>query len=78
MTPQSGGVTCTNYEETGGGSINSNAQFQDFVSLCSNAPIPACDKKYTQTLSVAGYEVRTNTLEFTNAGLNYTNQGPTQ
>jgi hypothetical protein len=78
VTPQTGGTVCTNYQETGGGSINNNAQFQDFVSLCSNSPLPACDKKYTQALSVAGYPVRTNTLEFKNTGLTYTSQGPNQ
>jgi hypothetical protein len=78
VTPQPGGTVCTNYQETGGGSINNNAQFQDFVSLCSNSPIPACDKKYTQTLNVAGYPVRTNTLEFKNTGFTYTSQGPNQ
>jgi hypothetical protein len=78
VTPQSGGTVCTNYQETGGGAINSNAQFQDFVSLCSNSPIPTCDKKYTQTLSVAGYQVRTNTLEFRSTSFTYTSQGPTQ
>lgn len=44
---------------------------------------PACDKKYTQVIKIAGYPnttlgVRTNTLEFTNTQLIYTNQGPTQ
>jgi len=83
VTPQTGGTACTSYSETGDGSLNGNGQFSDRVSLCSNSPIPACDKKYTQVIKVAGYPqtilgARTNTLEFTNTQLNYTNRGPTQ
>ena len=46
--------------------------------MCSNAPIPACDKKYTQIYSIAqSPTVRTNTLEYTNTELKYTSQDPT-
>jgi hypothetical protein len=31
-----------------------------------------------QSLSIAGYEVRTNTLQWTSGGVTYTNDGPTQ
>ena len=71
---------CTNYTETSDGGLDANSQFTDKVALCSNAPIPACDKKYTQQYSIAQSAiVRTNTLEFTNtAPVGYTNQGPNQ
>jgi hypothetical protein len=83
VTPQSGGKVCTNYVETSDGSLNANSQFTDTVALCSNAAIPACDKKYTQHYTIAqsppNMPVRTNILEFTNnPPLGYTNQGPTQ
>ena len=82
IAPQSGGTVCTNYSETGDGSLNANSQFVDKVALCSNSPIPACDKKYTQTYTIAqsppSTPVRTNTLEFTNTVLKFTNQGPTK
>jgi hypothetical protein len=78
VNPLQGGTACTGNVTPGNGSINSNAQFKDFVSLCSNSPIPACDKKYSQSINVAGYSVRTNTLEFKNNGLTYTNGGPSQ
>jgi len=79
VTPQSGGAVCTNYAETGDAALNANSQVSDFVALCSNSPIPTCDKKYTQTFSVGqSGTVRTNTLEYTNTVLNYTNGGPNQ
>lgn len=78
VDPQAGGTVCTNSTETGDGSLRSEGIFTDQVSLCSNSPIPTCDKKYTQVFKVAGYPVRTNTLEYTNTQLIYTNQGPTQ
>jgi hypothetical protein len=75
-------LACTNYVETGDGSLNANSEFSDKVALCSNAPIPACDIKYTQQYTIAqsppSSPVRTNILEYTNTVLNFTNQGPTQ
>ncbi len=83
VTAQTGGTVCTGNTVPGDGSLNTNLEFNDRVSLCSNAPIPACDKEYTQVIKIAGYPntplgVRTNTLEYTNTQLIYTNQGPTQ
>jgi hypothetical protein len=83
VTPQVGGTACTGAAVTGSGSLNGSGEFQDLIQLCSNAPIPACDKKYTQVIQIAGYPrttlgVRTNTLEFTNTQVIYTSQGPTQ
>lgn len=79
ITPQTGGTSCTNYVETGDAGLNANSQFSDQVALCSNAPIPSCDKKYTQQFSIGqSGTVRTNILEYTNTALTYTNQGPTQ
>jgi hypothetical protein len=83
VTPQVGGTACTGAAVTGSGSLNGSGEFQDLIQLCSNAPIPACDKKYTQVIQIAGYPqttlgVRTNILEFTNTQVIYTSQGPTQ
>ena len=73
FTPQ---LTCATI--TGNGSLNSNSQVSDHVtSACSNAPL-TCTQTSTQTISVAGYVVRRNTLQWTGTGVNYTNNGPTQ
>jgi hypothetical protein len=69
-------LTC----ETGIGNkyLNTNAQFGDNItSICSSAPL-TCVQTSTQTLSVAGYPVRTNTLQWTSTAVTYTSQGPTQ
>ncbi len=58
--------------------LNTNAQFSDNItSACSSKPL-TCIQTTTQTLSVAGYPVRTNTLQWTSAGVTYTSNGPTQ
>jgi hypothetical protein len=63
---------------TGNGYLNANAQFIDNISSgCSSTPL-TCTQTTTQTLSVAGYAVRTNTLQWTSAGVTYTSHGPTQ
>jgi hypothetical protein len=63
---------------TGKGSLNANAQIIDNISSgCSSAPL-TCTQTSTQTVSVAGYQVRTNTLEWTSVGVTYTSDGPTQ
>jgi hypothetical protein len=60
------------------GSLDANADITDTVSsLCSNTPL-TCTQTSTQTIKVAGYAVRTNTLQWTSNGVNYTNDGPTQ
>jgi hypothetical protein len=63
---------------TGNGSLNTNAQFSDDItSACSSAPL-TCAQTSTQTIKVAGYPVRTNSLQWTSAGVTYTSEGPTQ
>ncbi len=63
---------------TGNGSINADGQFTDHVSSgCSSAPL-TCTQTTTQSLSVAGIQVRTNTLTSTSTGVTYTSDGPTQ
>ena len=60
------------------GGINAQGQFVDHVSSgCSTSPI-SCFQTQTQTLSVAGYPVRTNTLTGSSTGIAYTSDGPTQ
>ena len=63
--------------DTGNTILNSNAQFSDGIAACSNKPL-TCSQTVTQTLSVAGYPVRTNTLVFNSSGVTYTSNGPTQ
>jgi hypothetical protein len=69
-------IACGN--KTGPGSLNVNSQFTDRIRICSSAPIPSCSSTHTQTLKVAGYVVRTNSLTITNTALTYTSQGPNQ
>ena len=69
-------LTC----ETGIGNttLGPNSGFTDNItSLCSSKPL-TCTQKSTQTLSVDGYTVRTNTLQWTSTGVSYTNNGPKQ
>jgi hypothetical protein len=69
-------LTCNTI--TANGSLNANSQIVDDVSSgCSTAPL-TCTQTSTQTISVAGYSVRTNTLQWTTNGVTYTNNGPTQ
>lgn len=63
---------------TGNGTLGVNGQFSDTVSsACSSKPL-TCSQTSTQTLGVAGYLVRTNTLQWTSTGVTYTNGGPNQ
>jgi hypothetical protein len=63
---------------TGNGALDANGQFSDHIqSACQSQPI-ACTQTNTQTLSIAGFQVRTNTLAETSSGVTYTNDGPTQ
>lgn len=63
---------------TGNGSLNTSAQFADNItSVCSSKPL-TCSQTSTQTIKVAGYPIRTNTLQWTSTGVTYTNDGPTQ
>ena len=83
VTPQTGGTVCTSYVDTSDGALDANSQFSDPVELCSNSPIPACDKKIHADIHHCAVPpttpVRSNVLEFTNnPPLGYTNQGPTK
>jgi hypothetical protein len=62
---------------TGDGSLNQNGQFTDNVTYCSSSPI-TCSETDTQSLAVAGFPVRTNTLVYSSSGIAYTNNGPNQ
>jgi hypothetical protein len=71
------GVPCAGVTHQNGGSLNSNSEFGDTLSLCSNAPIPSCSQEWTQHISVAGFEVRQNTLYWNSStGVTYTTLGP--
>jgi hypothetical protein len=62
----------------GNGSIDNNGQFGDHVSsACSSTPL-TCIQTTTQSISVTGYPVRSNRLQWTSAGVTYTSNGPTQ
>ena len=62
----------------GDGSIDDNGQFSDHVSsVCSSSPL-TCTQTTTQSISVAGFSVRSNTLQWTSTGVTYTSKGPTQ
>jgi hypothetical protein len=69
-------IACGN--QPGPGALNANRQFGDTIELCSTQPIPTCSSTNTQTLSIAGYQVRTNSLTIANTGLTYTSEGPTK
>jgi hypothetical protein len=60
-----------------GNTILSGAQFTDGIAQCSNKPL-TCSQTVTQTISVAGFQVRTNTLTFSSSGVTYASNGPTQ
>lgn len=64
--------------ETGSGNLDANSLFTDRIAMCSTTPIPACSSTHIQTLSIAGYLVRSNSLTISDTGLVYTNQGPIQ
>jgi hypothetical protein len=73
--------TPTCLSETGDGAINSDGQFigqfTDHLAYCGNKPL-TCSETRTQTLKVAGFAVRTNTLQTDSSGITYTNGGPNQ
>ena len=69
-------ISCGN--KPGNSSLDANSQFQDNIELCSTQPLPVCSSTNTQTLSIAGYTVRTNSLTIANTGLTYTSEGPTK
>jgi hypothetical protein len=63
---------------TGDGFLDGEGQFADNVtSVCSSAPL-TCTQTTNQSISVGGYSVRTNTLQWTSTGVTYTSKGPTQ
>jgi hypothetical protein len=69
-------IACGN--QPGPGALDANSQFGDTIELCSTQPIPTCSSTNTQTLSIAGYQVRTNSLTIANTGLTYTSEGATK
>ncbi len=64
-------------QHTGDGGLNANGQFTDDVTYCSSSPL-TCSETSTQTLAVAGFQVRTNTITWSSHGISYTSNGPTQ
>src|SRR5580704_12455299 len=62
---------------TGNGTLNANAQFTDHVAYCSNVTL-TCSGQTTQSLSVGGFGVRTNTLTYSGNGVAVVSNGPTQ
>ena len=65
-------------QSTASGSLDVNGVFTDHVSsLCSSKPL-SCSNQSVQTLSVAGYPVRKNSLSWASSGVTYTSNGPTQ
>lgn len=61
----------------GGGALDANSQFSDRLVYCSTSPL-TISTSVTQTLSIAGYQVRQNQLTYSGSGVTLTNQGPTQ
>jgi hypothetical protein len=61
----------------GGGALDANSQFSDRLVYCSTSPL-TISTSVTQTLSIAGYQVRQNQLTYSSSGVALTNQGPTQ
>jgi hypothetical protein len=63
---------------TSPGALDANGLLADHIaSGCSTSPL-TCTWSTTQAIKVAGYQVRTNTLNFTSSGVVYTNNGPNQ
>jgi hypothetical protein len=62
---------------TGSGWLDANSQFTDTLVYCSTSPLSS-SPNVTQTISIEGYQVRTNLLTFSSSGIALTNQGPTQ
>jgi hypothetical protein len=62
---------------TGSGSLDANSVFTDTISYCSSSPLGA-SPTVTQTISIAGYQVRRNTLQYSSNGVSYTSLGPTE
>lgn len=63
--------------DTGDGALNAKGQFTDRLVYCSNQPLH-CSGTTTQTLTVGGYGVRTNTLTYSSSGVSYSSNGPNQ
>jgi hypothetical protein len=70
------GLTCG--QHTGDGALDANGEFTDLVaSACSaNQAALTCRDSTTQTLSVGGFQVRTNKLVWSSSGIAYTSNGP--
>jgi hypothetical protein len=64
--------------EHGDGALNSNGQLIDNVAYCSTGSPLLCSGQVSQTLSVGGFSVRTNTLIWSTTGISVTNNGPFQ
>jgi hypothetical protein len=62
---------------TGDGALNANSQFADTLAYCSTSPLSSYPT-VTQTISIAGYQVRQNSLAYSSAGVTLTSQGPSQ
>jgi hypothetical protein len=61
----------------GPGATNNNSQIVDDLSAISSSPFPQnLDIKASQTLSVGGIYVRSNSLDYTSSGPAITNNGP--
>lgn len=64
---------------TGPGGTNANSNIVDDLHALSSQPLPpAFSITASQTISVGGFLVRNNTLNYTAQGVTITNNGPTQ
>jgi hypothetical protein len=62
---------------TGNGALDMNGQFTDHAVNCSSMPL-TCSGTATQTIAVAGYTVRTNTVTLSSTGDTIQSDGPSQ
>jgi hypothetical protein len=63
--------------DTGDSQLDGNEQFSDHIVYCGTSPL-TCSGTTTQTLKVADFQVRTNTITDSASGVSYTSNGPSQ
>ena len=69
-------LTCG--QHTGDGGLNMNGQFADHISSGCSSSALTCSNTTTQSIGVAGAQVRTNSLVWSSSGVSYTSNGPTK
>lgn len=62
---------------TGSGSLAADSTFTDKLSYCSTSALTS-QPTVTQSISIEGFQVRQNSLQYSSSGIALTSQGPTQ